>query len=182
MRQPDDHDTKEEIAFHEGNSGIEITPPANSGNGQEARAAESEVNKIQQATRWVTSDGKEFAYFSGAEYHAQQMDKAAKANAVLADEKKLSAHLQTEIDRLIAADNQNDSELNLAWGECDKQDAEIKFLQADRERLAQENNRLEMEIETTWEKCGASELLLEQSTRQNARLLEKIRNLEAIDA
>ena len=43
----------------------------------------SELTKIKTVTRWVTSDGKEHCSLSAAEYHAGQMDKAAKANAVL---------------------------------------------------------------------------------------------------
>lgn len=43
----------------------------------------SELTKIQTVTRWVTSDGKDHCSLSAAEYHAGQMDKAAKASAVL---------------------------------------------------------------------------------------------------
>lgn len=43
----------------------------------------SELTKIKIVTRWVTSDGQEHPSQSAAEYHAVQMDKAAKANAVL---------------------------------------------------------------------------------------------------
>src|SRR5512136_2405234 len=43
----------------------------------------SELSKIKTVTRWVTSDGKDHCSLSAAEYHAGQMDKAAKANAVL---------------------------------------------------------------------------------------------------
>jgi len=43
----------------------------------------SELTKITTVTRWTTSDGKDHSSLSAAEYHAGQMDKAAKANAVL---------------------------------------------------------------------------------------------------
>ena len=43
----------------------------------------SELTKIKTVTRWTTSDGEDHCSLSAAEYHAGQMDKAAKANAVL---------------------------------------------------------------------------------------------------
>lgn len=49
----------------------------------DALLGDSELTKIQTVTRWVTSDGKDHCSLSAAEYHAGQMDKAAKANAVL---------------------------------------------------------------------------------------------------
>lgn len=43
----------------------------------------SELTRIKTVTRWTTSDGKDHCSLSAAEYHAGQMDKAAKANSVL---------------------------------------------------------------------------------------------------
>lgn len=43
----------------------------------------SEVEKVEQITRWRTSDGEVFSTLEGARYHAEQMDLAAKANEIL---------------------------------------------------------------------------------------------------
>ena len=51
--------------------------------GSDGLLGDSELTKIKAVTRWVTSDGKDHCSLSAAEYHAGQMDKAAKANAVL---------------------------------------------------------------------------------------------------
>lgn len=45
----------------------------------------TEVDKIEEITKWKTSDGEEFYSLDSAQHHAQNMDAAAVANAALED-------------------------------------------------------------------------------------------------